>query len=172
MLLDTSTHVWTIRYANFAVCHLTGLDMPLVDGEDLWSLFGVEEVVSNRENPERLCTCSVWRRHALFLSGVNEVVGFRCGLGGGLVDESTIQCHRFACSLSDRGPLKSQGGEGAGCGMLLAGGSWERHSAASPKVGSPIMAVGLAGQAWHLSCAAFCCAVPVRWCVDCWCASL
>ena len=47
MLLDTSTHVWTIRYANFAVCNLTGLHMPLVEGEDLWSLFGVEEAVSN-----------------------------------------------------------------------------------------------------------------------------
>ena len=45
MLLDTSTHIWTIRYANFAVCNLTGLHMPLVEGEDLWSLFGVEEVV-------------------------------------------------------------------------------------------------------------------------------
>ncbi len=68
MLLDTSTHVWTIRYANFALCNLTGLHLPLVEGEDLWSLFGVEEVVSCWENPERLCSCSVWPRHAPLLS--------------------------------------------------------------------------------------------------------
>ena len=45
VLLDLTSTAWTIKYANHAMCSLMGLDPRIVEGEDVWSLLGVEDVV-------------------------------------------------------------------------------------------------------------------------------